>query len=141
MIKYTASNFSGNCEIDEDFKPYLDHMNEVAKEHGIKVIVTSSYRPDTNVKGAIVTPAQRSNHLIGYAIDCNLQDIKTGEYFNSVKMGDGVGLDESFIKDVEKTGLRWGGRFKAKDVVHFDYPLNINNPKLWQEKYNKIHNV
>ena len=140
--KFTASNFEGACNVDEDFIKYLNEMNTIVIKHDMIVVITSSYRKDANVKNAIVTPAKMSNHMIGYAIDCNLKNKKTGEYYNSKKMGDGTGADEIFLKEVdEKTELRWGQAFNVPDSVHLDYPLNKLNPVLWQQKYNKIHGV
>lgn len=140
LVKFTASNFEGNCTVDEQFVPYLERMNIVAVQHQMVVVVTSSFRMDTNVKGAIVMPAKRSNHLIGYAIDCNLKNLTTGEYYNSKKMKDGVGADELFCDDVStSTGLRWGMAFD--DSVHFDYPLNLRNPELWERKYRELHSL
>ncbi len=72
------------------------------------------------------------------ALDGNLQEIKTGEWFNSKKMGDGTGSDQNVIERLEKAGLRWGGRFKKNDEVHFDSGLNLKNPEKWQEIYNEI---
>ena len=139
IINFKASNFIGECLVDEDFAVYLSKMNEVAIAHKISVIVTSALRKDTNVKGAIVTPAQMSNHLVGCAIDTNLKSITTGEYFNSVKMKDAKGLDESFIQAVKECGLRWVGDFHTVDSVHFDNGLNIHSPELWKKKYEKLH--
>lgn len=140
IVNYTASNFEGHCEVEETFVPYLVKMNNIALQHKMIVVVTSSLRKDANVKGAIVTPAQMSNHMVGHAIDCNLRSLATGEYFNSKKMGDRTGLDEKFIKEVEATtGLRWGGEFNTKDEVHFDDGLNIHNPEKWHQIYNELH--
>lgn len=139
IVTYKASNFRGDCKVHKDFVPYLNRMNEIAQQFTMLVIVTSSFRTSTNVPGAIVTPAKMSNHLIGFAIDCNLQDVETKEYYNSKKMGDKKGEDEEFIQKVLKeTGLRWGGEFRAKDEVHFDYALNIYDPKKWQKIYNEL---
>ncbi|MEP7169389.1 MAG: M15 family metallopeptidase [Bacteroidota bacterium] len=137
IIKFTASNFEGNCDVDEDFAPLLTKMNEVAIKHGITVVVTSSLRADTNVKGAIVTPAIMSNHLVGHAIDCNLK--KGTEYFNSVKMNDRTGADNDFINEC-KSFIKWGGEFHKNDPVHFDDRLNQTNPDLWKSKYDMLHN-
>ena len=136
MKNFTASNFEGECIIDSDFEPYLIQMNQVAAECNIIVVVLSSFRKNRKVKGAIVTPAKKSNHMVAWAIDCNLRNSITGEYYNSKKMADGVGQDEIFCDQVVlRTGLRWGFAFKVKDSVHFDYPLNLRNPELWQKKY------
>lgn len=131
LINYTNTNIQGHCVIDDGFVPVMDHINDVCKKHNFLCIITSSKRDSTLVKGAIVTPAQMSNHLIGHAIDCNLKCLKTGEYFNSVKMKDGKGEDENVIAEIESTMLRWGGRFKAVDSVHFDSGLNLKNPAHW----------
>ena len=107
------------------------------------MIITSSFRKDTNVKGAIVPPAKKSNHLIGQAIDFNLKHKITGVYYNSIKLADDTGPDELFLTEVVKSipNIRWGDAFKVKDSVHIDTALNLRNPVLWQEKYNKIHGV
>ena len=138
IIKFTASNFEGDCNVDDDFVIHLEKMNEVAVKYNMIVIITSSFRKDTNVAGAIVTPAKMSNHLIGHAIDFNLKNIITGEYYNSVKMKDGGGYDELFCNEVVAiTGLRWGMAFQVADSVHFDDGINIINPELWHKKYNE----
>ncbi len=142
ITKFTASNFEGNCEADSDFIPYLEKMNEIAIKHDMAVVITSSYRTSTLVKGAIVPPAKMSNHLIGFAIDCNLKDLTTGEYYNSKKMGDEDGLDWLFCEDVvNNSGLRWGRAFKTPDSIHFDYPMNLLHPETWHQKYNELQNV
>ena len=144
IITYTASNIRSinnkPIRVRADFALKLDIVNEVAKKHGFIVLVTSSGRLDTKVPGAIVTPAEKGNHLVYGAIDFNMKLISTGEYFNSVKLGDGTGLDEKFIAEAtEKSGLRWGGKFKKKDAVHFDDNLNHANPDLWKQYYDEIH--
>ena len=143
MKKFVASNFQGICNVDEDFLPVLTKMNEIAIKHNMIVIITSSFRKDTNVKGAIVPPAKKSNHLIGQAIDFNLKHKITGVYYNSIKLADDTGPDELFLTEVVKSipNIRWGDAFKVKDSVHIDTALNLRNPVLWQEKYNKIHGV
>ena len=141
-VNFKASNFEGECNVDKEFAPLLNQMNEVAVKHNMIVVITSSLRKDTNVRGAIVTPAQMSNHLIGHAIDCNVKSKTTGEYFNSKKMGDGTGADELFLEDVDRnTDLRWGQAFNKPDSVHFDDALNIKKPDVWRQKYNSLHNI
>ena len=140
MINFKASNFKGDCFIDEDFKPYLDKMNTVLINHNMVCIVTSSFRKDTNVKGAIVKPAAMSNHLVGHGIDFNLLKKDTNEYFNSTKLGDGHGDDEICLRDILKvSNLTWGQTFNHPDSVHLADQLNINNPEKWKELYNKYH--
>jgi hypothetical protein len=142
IIKYTASNFEGECYVDEEFAPLLDQMNIIAIKHNMIVIVTSSGRKDTNVKGAIVTPAKMSNHLVYHAIDCNVKNKITGEYYNSKKMGDGTGADEIFLEDVDRnTDLRWGQAFNTPDSVHFDDAINVKRLDIWKQKYNELHPI
>lgn len=139
LINYTNSNIQGECTIDDGFIPVMDHINEVCIKHDFTFIVTSSKRNSTLVKGAIVTPAQMSNHLVGHAVDGNLKNNKTGEYFNSEKMKDGKGDDEVVINEIEGVMTRWGGRFKEMDSVHFDSGLNLKNPLHWQELHKQFN--
>ena len=139
IVKFTASNFEGECFVDEEFVPKLVQMNAIAVKHNKVVIVTSSHRKSKKVKGAIVKPADMSNHMVGHAIDCNVRDKATGEYYNSTKMGDGTGSDELFLEDVDRnTDLRWGQAFKVKDSVHFDDAINIKRPAIWHQKFNTL---
>ena len=141
-VNFKASNFENECNVDEEFVPLLNQMNEIAVKHNMVVVITSSLRKDTNVIGAIVTPAQMSNHLVGHAIDCNVKSKTTGEFFNSKKMGNGTGIDEIFLEDVDRnTDLRWGQAFNKPDSVHFDDALNIKRPAVWVEKYKSLHNI
>ena len=139
MKQFIASNFRGTCAIDEDFEPYLLKMNDIALKYNITVLVNSSYRVDAKVIGAIVTPATHSNHMIGHAIDCNLE--LNGILYNSVKMQADTGIVKQFINEVKASGLRWGGDFGKPDPVHFDDGLNIKNMALWTAKYNEMHGV
>lgn len=116
------------------FNNYLVKIDEIAKEMRIKIYITSSYRTsETQLNGAIVTPSKMSNHWVGCAFDCNLYDSK-GVLHNSKLLEFPKGEIKEFIERVEAIGVRWGGRFQKKDVVHFDYPLNIKN----KAEYEKI---
>ncbi len=139
MIQFTASNFKGSCTIDDDFEPTLLKMNEIAKKYSITVHVNSSYRADTNVKGAIVKPATHSNHMIGHAIDCNLEC--KGVFYNSALMQTDNGVIRQFINELKAERIRWGGDFGKPDPVHFDDGLNINDMTAWTAKYNAIHGI
>ena len=139
MKKFTASNFKNDCTIDEDFEPSLIKMNAIAQKYNITVFVNSSYRVDANVPGAIVTPATHSNHMIGHAIDCNLE--LAGAFYNSTKMQTATGVIRQFIDEVKAAGLRWGGDFGKPDPVHFDDGLNITNMLAWTAKYNQLHGI
>jgi len=140
IVNFKASNFRGDCFVDEDFVPYLKKMNEVLKRFNFTWIVTSSFRKTSKVKGAIVPPAKKSNHMVGHAIDGNLLDNETGVYYNSRKMGDGVGEDDIVCAAIDvETGLRWGNAFKVKDSIHMDSGLNVTNMKLWEQKFKELN--
>src|SRR5438046_2392027 len=129
MKKFTASNFQGDCNIDEDFETALINMNTVAQKFNITVQVNSSFRIDANVPGAIVTPATHSNHMIGHAIDRNL--IHEGAFYNHEKMQSDTGVIRQFINELKTSGMRWGGDFGKPDPVHFDDGLNIKDMTSW----------
>ena len=143
MIEYKSKHIKGylgrKVMIHESFLTDILAMEDVLRELGFVFWVTGSFRlNDQKLQGAIVDPAKRSNHLVANALDGNLQEIKTGEWFNSKKMGDGTGSDQNVIERLEKAGLRWGGRLKKNDEVHFDSGLNLKNQEKWQEIYNEI---
>ena len=139
MKQFTASNFKGECTIGDDFEPTALKMNEIAQKYNITVHVNSSYRPDANVKGAIVKPATHSNHMIGHAIDCNLTH--DGKFYNSALMQSDTGIVRQFINELKANGIRWGGDFGKPDPIHFDDGLNIKDMLAWTAKYNEIHGI
>lgn len=139
--RYRNTQFIGKeLRADHDFFPGLDRLNEYASECCVEIFVTSSTRePGRTVRNAIVTPASRSNHLVGHAIDMNLQS-KSG-FFNSKKLKR-VNFSKLpreiryFIGLVRKDpGLRWGGDFSKEDSVHIDDSLNIRDRTLWDSKF------
>ncbi len=140
IIEYQSKHVKGyngkKVLIDIGFLPTIQIIDDECKSHGFIFWVTNSYRKDTDVlSGTVVTPANMSNHKVGHALDGNLQHIKTGEWFNSVKMGDGKGIDEVLIQAIINKGVRYGGNFRKEDNVHFDDALNVNEPDVWKEKY------
>ena len=139
--KYTHKVLVGkDCLIEDTFIPQMNILCNLAENLSLKLYINSSYRLDANVSGAIVEPAQMSNHMVGHAIDCNLVDDK-GVFWNSQKLTGGLtGNVALFIEKVrENPPLRWGGWFHTKDSVHFDDSLNVSNPELWHELYNQIN--
>lgn len=135
MIKHKSKYFKGKVLIcHEDFKPYLEKLDSKLEELNLRIYVTSSLRHSTNVPGAIVTPAKMSNHLVGYAFDCNIID--GSEWWNSKRLLNPEGKVLEFINFAKSINLRWGGDFVKRDTVHFDYPLNRKN----KEKYLEILN-
>lgn len=84
------------------------------------VTITSGYRDpvrqrelqarwDANDRtGLVARPATRSWHMQGLAVDVST-------------MSDNFDLFRELIESVPN--VRWGGRFKRPDKVHFDYPV------------------
>lgn len=138
---YHNSRFQGGREIsaDRDFFPHLDRINAFAEETDVFIHITSSARePDRDVRGAIVPPASRSNHMVGHAIDMNIKTA-TGFYnskalakskFNSLPANVKRFIGLIRADDV----LRWGGDFSKEDPVHIDDMLNRRHPDIWDAK-------
>lgn len=142
LTTFTGSNFTGDeARVDSDFVASLNSVNSAAVDNDVMVHVTSSFRTSTAVPGAIVTPAQMSNHMVGHAIDMNVEyGDKHAQYCNSTCLaGTLPKAVQGFIDAVKKAGLRWGGDFSDRDPVHIDDGLNLNDSKGWQDRYKLIH--
>ncbi len=137
---YSNSRFIGETlRVDADFFPALDRLNVYAEDCGVEIYVTSSIRePRQKLRGTIVPPASRSNHLVGHALDVNLKS-KSG-FFNSRKLakkhfGKLPKEIRRFIGKVRKDAeLRWGGDFRPEDPVHIDDGLYQADAALWKRK-------
>jgi peptidoglycan hydrolase-like protein with peptidoglycan-binding domain len=118
------------------FVPMLKKINEHAKQADVLLWINSSFRTTTNVQGAIVTPAKKSNHLAGHAIDFNVI-YGNGTMLHSSKAGKYPNIPEparKFFKSIiDDPDLRWGLSFN--DPVHIDDALNKKNPAKWEERY------
>lgn len=140
IVKYDHPRLLGKpCMVHNDFVPYMDIFCKCLDLTGCKAVITSSYREKTDsITGAVVKPAKRSNHFIGYAIDVNIIDDMGVQWTNAMlEYPSGKVLD--FIQLVQERGVRWGDDFK--DYVHFDKPINITDPQKWDAIYNEIHNL
>ena len=145
IIQYRSRNDCITNEqpirIHKDFEKSLLIMEEEAKNHELKLLVTSSLRsPLSPVGNAIVKPASVSNHHVGHAVDVNFM-YKTICYGSRAFKGSTQIPDNitRFICAVCKQGLRWGGHFGTPDFVHFDDKLNINDPEQYQRKLIQLH--
>lgn len=140
LVLYTGSQFQGKkLWATPSFIPNLNKLNQFAKENSIKIHVTSSWRANANVSGAIVTPAKRSNHMAGHAIDMNL--VYPGGWANSsyLKNKNEENWDPSvtaFVKAIrDDKEQRWGGDFTPEDPVHIDDGLNVRDSEAWDKCY------
>lgn len=138
LVLFDGSRFQGKpCRADKQFVPMLKKINAYAEEANVNVYITSSFRTTTNVQGAIVKPATKSNHLAGHAIDMNLI-YGNNQWANSKVLNKYPNVPEPvkrFLKLViDDPNLRWGGKFNTKDPVHIDDWLNKDLTK-WGERY------
>jgi peptidoglycan hydrolase-like protein with peptidoglycan-binding domain len=139
LVLFQASNFQGNpCRADIEFVPMLEKINAYAVQANVFIHVTSSFRTSSNVKGAIVKPATRSNHMAGHAIDMNVIYEDKKKSANSSVLGKYPNVPEPvrlFIKSIiDDPKLRWGGQFKDVDTVHIDDNLNSDMAR-WDKRY------
>lgn len=100
---------------------YLKYANTKASPLCVNIVLNQTFRVNgVAVIGAVVTPATKSQHLIGHAFDCNIVD---GDSWNNSKAFEDSEQTEnakSFIKAMKDKGLRWGGDFDDVDTAHFD---------------------
>ena len=122
------------CIVDVEFESTMRQLINYAEQCRIKIYVTSSWRANANVSGAIVTPATRSNHMAGHAIDFNLQS-DSGAFCNSACLeGQRNPTFTCFTDKVKRdSSMRWGISFN--DPVHIDDGLNIKSTSRWDERY------
>lgn len=140
-FEWKGSNFTGKKVIaDFGFHEYLNRVDKYAKNRGIKVYVTHSFRKvKQKLAGAVVKPVSRSNHLAGFAIDFNIHF--RGKNFGSEKLKKdnlkNLPLEVSgFIQDIRTDkDLRWGGDFGTPDPIHIDVGINLFDKEKWMEKY------
>lgn len=140
LVDFSASNFKGKkVKADTEFINSLNKINQYAKTNNVKIHVTSSWRANAKVAGAIVKPAKKSNHMAGHAIDMNIDFAGGRANSTYLKKRNEANWDASvvgFIKAIrDDNELRWGGDFRTEDPVHIDDGLNINNPKEWEKRY------
>lgn len=127
--------------VHREMVPLLDQLETVAETNHIVIVVTSSYRRiQAGLSKQIVTPATRSNHLAGHAIDLNIQAgwhlYESGELKRSLieNLPPGIRAFLTFVRDHPM--LRWGGDFTTEDPVHVDTGLNQTDPETWDASVN-----
>ncbi len=100
---------------------YLESANKKAKELLLGIKLNQTMRVNgVPVTGSVVTPASKSQHLIGHALDCNIID---GDNWNSNKAFKDKKEStnaKKFIEAMKTKGLRWGGDLSDVDTPHFD---------------------
>ncbi|CAK8683556.1 unnamed protein product [Clavelina lepadiformis] len=142
LQSYSSTYIKGynglNVEVEPGFVQYMDNMNTYARQCGVTVWVTHAFRDENeSLGGTVVPPATTSNHLVGHAIDMNL-DTSSG-WCNGDCLYAGYNSDaECFIQKVMNSGLRWGGVWSPSDPVHIDDGLNYYDYSLWNSLYYQL---
>jgi len=135
---YSATNIKGynglKVQIDSGFKRSMDNMNSYARQCSVTVHVTHAFRKEgQNIGGTVVPPASTSNHLVGQAIDCNL-DTPSGWCNGDCMAAQRNSASKCFTDKVNSDrNIRWGNSFN--DPVHFDSGLNLNDKNKWDQLY------
>jgi D-alanyl-D-alanine carboxypeptidase-like protein len=144
ITEYSGSRIRGHrgrqVLVHREFYDIVNKINQYAVNNNLHLLITQSYRPpNKKIYNAIVTPAVKSNHLAGHAVDFNIiygnHVFESDEMFNDqfYKLPDAV---KHFISDIQADpGIRWGGDFESQDPVHLDDAININDIKKWEQHY------
>lgn len=113
--------FIDEIVISKAAKKLLTELNKTAKNEKVIIKINQAFRVSgAKVTGAVVTPATKSQHLIGHAIDCNIADGNNWNTSTNFKKGTETKSAKNLIKAITNSGYRWGGNFGKKDTPHFD---------------------
>ena len=117
---------AGEILAHEDFAGVIsDTMNDAATAAKVILRINQSFRVQgIPPSGAVVSPADKSQHLIGHAVDLNIVDGTTVNVSAMFRNGTETDNADTFIEAVKKEGLRWGGDFSKTDPPHFDDFVN-----------------
>lgn len=122
--------------VHKGFEEALSRLETYAAAQHVTLVVNQSYRKQgQKVDRAVVNPASRSNHLVGYAIDVNIR-YNGKKYFSEDLRRSNLDQLPAAISDFidavrTDKSIRWGGDFRKQDPVHFDVPINHTQPKNW----------
>ncbi len=111
-------------DLDPRFKPKAIELLARLCEAGIPVMVIDTLRtPEEHAANVArgVSWTTRSKHLDGLAIDvCPYEEYRAAG--GNKLLWDSSNLLWQAIGEIgEKLGLRWGGRWKQKDMGHFEW--------------------
>ena len=151
IVRYRGGkNIVGNpLYCHRDFFIILDFINNIAYENKITLYVVSSFRePTRDITGAIVRPANRSNHYVGHAVDINIISPTHGWlssknlYKELLKGSDACQNTKRFFDRISKSPYtRWGGDWKDQDPIHIDDNLNRGFTAKYLTKYRFIYDT
>jgi len=111
--------------ISKSAKKLITDINTKAKNLSITIKVNQAFRANKiKLSGTVVTPAKKSQHLIGHAIDCNIVDGGNWNNSSSFKNKTETEGAKSIITALKDKNYRWGGDFTPTDIPHFDLKLD-----------------
>jgi len=120
----TSNTMKGDLIISKAALSLIKKINKEAIEKKITIKINQAFRVSgVKVTGAVVTPASKSQHLIGHAIDCNIVDGANWNNSTNFKNKTETENAKKIIKSLKASGYRWGGDFKPVDTPHFDKQL------------------
>uniref|UniRef100_H2ZDV9 Peptidase M15C domain-containing protein n=1 Tax=Ciona savignyi TaxID=51511 RepID=H2ZDV9_CIOSA len=139
LVTYSTANVYGynglTVQVEPGFKSNMVDINSFAISCGVEVVVTHAFREEgQDLGGTVVPPASNSNHLVGHAIDMNL-DTPSGFCNSDCLYAKYNSYANCFLNKVTSSGLRWGGDFYSPDPVHIDDGLNLSSPSQWDSLY------
>lgn len=140
LVSFSSANIRGDRDIivHEDFLPSMRKIDKYAEENNVKLFVTSSFRRSSSVSGTVVSPAEKSNHMVGHAIDFNIDYSGGRANYNYLRKSNEENWDKDvagFIKDVKDDPvLRWGGDLVPEDPIHIDDEYN-SDLEVWEQKF------
>ena len=137
-IRYSNSKIVGynglRIEIDQGFKSHMDTLNSYAISCSVTVQVTHAFRKEgQEIGGTVVPPASHSNHLVGHAIDFNLETPRGWCNGDCLAAQNNSNAKCFTDKVVANRDLRWGQSFN--DPVHIDDDLWYSNSRQWEDLY------
>ena len=139
LTTYSGSNFTGEQVVaDVQFVSALDAINKHAVDNDVNLLITDSFRPHGRpVRGAIVPPASRSNHLAGHAIDMNVM-YGPGKRRSATRSALLVATrrrpSRASSPRFATTAPCGGGRLRQARPVHIDDHLNADDD-AWKARY------
>jgi hypothetical protein len=142
--EYSGSRIRGyrgtQILVHETFLPIINQVDAYAAKYDVNLIITQSYRsPAKSVKDAVVTPAIKSNHLAGHAIDFNFVDGFNVYESKDLMRDKRYKLPKNiarFLGDIRRDEkMRWGGDFETQDPIHIDDELNITDAEEWERQF------
>lgn len=121
----SAKVFKTELVISKSAKKLISDINNKAKNQSVTIKVNQAFRENSvKLTGAVVTPAKKSQHLVGHAIDCNIVDGDNWNNSTSFKNKKETEGAKKLITALKKQDYRWGGDFTPIDSPHFDLKLD-----------------